>query len=748
MGDRPGGPLGLIHPELERLLRELDLYPRGDVGEHAVSEAIALAISLADGDRQLDIVSRLMSDQEIAAQGLQHPDVLNINLHIPLTAQERVEALRQSPTLDGQPEAPAQGVGDCIICLEPGTIALPVCGCIFCLPCLRATIRNGLRSEHNFPPRCCDAMSEAGIRAANRPALVHLHRQLAAEVAAPAQGRLYCHSGECATYIPRENRGECPSCGLRTCERCRGPAHGNGPCRAARNNNERGEELEDVWATMQENGAVNCPRCGRMVSLMDGCNHITCSCRAEFCYLCGAIWGRCFCEQYGSHHMRLPIAERPGLKPERWVPRQVPNEARPNESNNRPRTILQLRPWPGERPLSWNVPRRRVLEAGVFRPRTPEGRGQVAMPAPRNENGWGRDEIDLGRLQNEPRPPFPLRPAFRPAAQEPRRLEPVEARRDRLRGRDNPGVVRRALPGNPAPVRRFDNIAIADHRMPQGFDRMAQEAGRANDAGMHVPRPTDRRWQGGVEQYIDQLAEDAMRARETEAERLRAGQAEMVRRGREEHLQIIDQGARVMRLFHELGGGFRAPEGEGPGFAQIRRDAALLNGEQLQRLRLRIQYEAAQPLDPVTQHAALENEEMIEAFRFNVIARHGLPFRRRTPPLPDRGQANVAPPDNARRRQAYMREGNGNVGAAWEEELTLRPRGRSPARGVNGNNQAGHRPRVPEPERDYDSSSSSSSDSEEHRSRWQGRRGRRRHREGETFLRRFFHPFLDQTRRR
>lgn len=36
----------------------------------------------------------------------------------------------------------------------------------------------------------------------------------------------------------------------------------------------------------------NCPHCRRTVELLSGCNHITCKCGHEFCYVCGTSYTR------------------------------------------------------------------------------------------------------------------------------------------------------------------------------------------------------------------------------------------------------------------------------------------------------------------------------------------------------------------------------------------------------------------------------------------------------------------------
>ncbi|KPM39413.1 hypothetical protein AK830_g7173 [Neonectria ditissima] len=438
MGDRHDhhDPFQLAHPDLVDLLFRQEVFPEGDIdelSENILAEAISLAISLADIDEQIQILSRVMTDQEIAAQGLQHPDVQNMDLRIPLTHNERRIVLRDSPEPDPEEAQAARDRGDCLICGEAAHLAVP-CGCPYCLQCLRSAIRAGLRSENDFPPHCCRPFLEDTVRLARRPGLVHLFRMLAAEVAVPPQDRLYCHDGSCATFIPPGSRGVCPGCERRTCEECGRRGHeGLERCGDGAENGNDGEEAEDVWASMDRNRVVNCPGCGRMVSLRDGCNHMS----AEFCFICGHRWRTCFCPTWRGYEDMVPVRDRPGLKPERW--------RRARAGVGAPRLVVpQLRPEPGERPLAWDVPRRRVAVPVRDVPVQPRGRlvRDVERPLERPAEGLFEGPFErpaerpLERLADRP----PERPADRPAnrpgelpveehLQQPRQIElwrPVE----------------------------------------------------------------------------------------------------------------------------------------------------------------------------------------------------------------------------------------------------------------------------------------------------------------------------------
>ncbi|KAI5467632.1 hypothetical protein BGZ63DRAFT_371720 [Mariannaea sp. PMI_226] len=249
-------PLHTVHPMLMRLMHKHHVFPivdeptRENLTEDLLAEAIGLAISLEDHERQLDILSRIMSDKEVAVQGLQHPDIQNLDIQVALTSDERVVALREETQLDVDDPPRPGNLGDCLICSEEAHVTLP-CHCVYCLVCLREAIRVGLRSEEAFPPRCCVRLGEATIRLARRPALLHLYRQLDMEYQTPASDRLYCYDGKCALFIPPSGDAECRACGRRTCGRCREQDHPGRDCGQSPGE-EREEIVEDVWALMDQ----------------------------------------------------------------------------------------------------------------------------------------------------------------------------------------------------------------------------------------------------------------------------------------------------------------------------------------------------------------------------------------------------------------------------------------------------------------------------------------------------------------
>ena len=110
-----------------------------------------------------------------------------------------------------------------------------------------------------------------------------------AELHAP--NPMYCPWEDCLCYIPRRfikgDYARCPFCEKRICMSCKKKDH-SGVCR----------QDKKLKALIAKGGWKFCP-CGQLVARNYGCNHMTCLCGAEFCYLCGKTYeslGRAGCE--------------------------------------------------------------------------------------------------------------------------------------------------------------------------------------------------------------------------------------------------------------------------------------------------------------------------------------------------------------------------------------------------------------------------------------------------------------------
>ncbi|KAI7347763.1 hypothetical protein KC354_g13846 [Hortaea werneckii] len=170
----------------------------------------------------------------------------------------------------------------------------------YCRECLAELFRLSLTDESLFPPRC------DGTEIPLNYVRIFLPPDLAKdfEIKYPelsTANRVYCHDPSCAAWIPKSlinddtNISTCPKCDKTTCAMCKAPSH-SGDC-------PEDEALQQLINIANAEEWQRCSECKRFVELNTGCNHISCRCGFQFCYVCGARWKTCDCPQ--AHEARL-----------------------------------------------------------------------------------------------------------------------------------------------------------------------------------------------------------------------------------------------------------------------------------------------------------------------------------------------------------------------------------------------------------------------------------------------------------
>ncbi|KAK6003351.1 hypothetical protein QM012_001196 [Aureobasidium pullulans] len=185
------------------------------------------------------------------------------------------------------------------------TVQLPGCGHTYCTDCLRVMYRMAINNEADFPPSCCSGTIDiASVKhLLHRPQILAFER-CAVEYSTPELERIYCADTRCSFFLGRANNGilRCGKCSDLTCTSCKDYAH-PGECKE-----ERGRDINKLDADLERLAAAEgwqrCPSCSRLVVLDSGCNHITCRCKHQFCYICGAKWKTCFCQQWQEAHLQ------------------------------------------------------------------------------------------------------------------------------------------------------------------------------------------------------------------------------------------------------------------------------------------------------------------------------------------------------------------------------------------------------------------------------------------------------------
>ncbi|KAK3935200.1 hypothetical protein QBC46DRAFT_272275, partial [Diplogelasinospora grovesii] len=218
----------------------------------------------------------------------------------------------------------------CSACFAPLPLAQVMwsqCSHTFCEECLTHLISTSMEREALFPPACrvdgCNTLIPIHLSDYTDRPTSHLERWIAHNRSlvdanllvryeqhrvicdVPVDERLWC--AHCGTFqrITTQNRTNiiptvlCSECNERTCRVCQKAAHNAGAfCTPITE-----EEEQDIQALLQseaakELGLKACFACKRVIEKSAGCNHMTCVCSANFCYLCGKPWRTCSCPQF------------------------------------------------------------------------------------------------------------------------------------------------------------------------------------------------------------------------------------------------------------------------------------------------------------------------------------------------------------------------------------------------------------------------------------------------------------------
>ncbi|KUJ11856.1 uncharacterized protein LY89DRAFT_653328 [Mollisia scopiformis] len=193
------------------------------------------------------------------------------------------------------------------------------CGHEYCRGCLHELFSASITDDSLFPPRCCrqPITCGGGMRLFLTTDLVRQYE--AKKVEFETADRTYCSNTTCSIFIRIEHiakeKAYCPECSTLTCVICKSGSHlGDCPEDTA---------LQQVLETAQENGWQRCFNCRRLVELEIGCNHMTCTCGAQFCYLCGEKWKTCGCSQWDENRLLARANQVVARQPAAPVPQQA-----------------------------------------------------------------------------------------------------------------------------------------------------------------------------------------------------------------------------------------------------------------------------------------------------------------------------------------------------------------------------------------------------------------------------------------
>ncbi|KAF2649530.1 hypothetical protein K491DRAFT_734525 [Lophiostoma macrostomum CBS 122681] len=184
---------------------------------------------------------------------------------------------------------------ECVSCREDfrwDAIHTLGCGDQYCDSCLRRHIMQPVteRKLNFLPPRCHGTAVARGL-IEDILSASELGELDDAQLEKDTEDKTYCSNVDCGKFIApiyiRAGDATCPRCDTKTCSLCKNQAH-QAEC----------PEDPEVKATLdlgEQRHWQRCYSCRAMVEIDWGCNHMTCLCGAQFCYLCGTRWHECRC---------------------------------------------------------------------------------------------------------------------------------------------------------------------------------------------------------------------------------------------------------------------------------------------------------------------------------------------------------------------------------------------------------------------------------------------------------------------
>jgi hypothetical protein len=185
-------------------------------------------------------------------------------------------------------------------------------------------VKNAVQEEAVFPASCCQQEFPTNeIKRLLAPHIGVAYKTAAVRFAVPSGERVFCSRG-CGAFLGSSASAKsilCQECNQATCTVCKEKEH-SGECLTA------DSALEEL---ARKQGWQTCSGCKAIVELGIGCNHISyvytyrisgssltpssCRCGNQFCYVCGAVWKTCGCQQWTEHRLQHALQFENGNEP-------------------------------------------------------------------------------------------------------------------------------------------------------------------------------------------------------------------------------------------------------------------------------------------------------------------------------------------------------------------------------------------------------------------------------------------------
>lgn len=196
------------------------------------------------------------------------------------------------------------GTQECYICFEDVQLFKVLqltCGEHWiCHECIAEPFELAIKQESLYPPKCCNNTGPLKIEdfehllAKDHPDLPARYESKLQEYHMEKRFRRYCGVEDCHTFLNPDNyeqndehkltTADCPQCNRTTCIFCTKVVF-----------KDMSHNCEPEITKLNKDYSVearfkNCPYCERPGLLDEGCNHVTCDCGEEWCFICLRKW--------------------------------------------------------------------------------------------------------------------------------------------------------------------------------------------------------------------------------------------------------------------------------------------------------------------------------------------------------------------------------------------------------------------------------------------------------------------------
>ncbi|KAI1192581.1 hypothetical protein F5X97DRAFT_337453 [Nemania serpens] len=197
--------------------------------------------------------------------------------------------IRAQEEAEGRERVRRERLRECAVCMEEddmGAMIQAPCVHWYCHEDLQTAFQNALDGRQPF--RCCHQEIPVELCPTTTEDFRERYRLMILELRTP--NPVYCSNMACGLFVPpAQYQGPdiaaCRACGSTTCRMCRNATH-IGIC-------PQDVGMQQAISLAARNGWRSCPSCNNMVERIYGCNHMSCRCGGQFCYVCGGVWGAC-----------------------------------------------------------------------------------------------------------------------------------------------------------------------------------------------------------------------------------------------------------------------------------------------------------------------------------------------------------------------------------------------------------------------------------------------------------------------